>query len=195
MAAVSVLVGAGVAALVLPAVMLAYTTGNAVLTSGMDRAGAQRRARDVIGLLDQELRAAGLDPSGALGALGHPPILVADRHVLEFVGDVDGDGVSDLVRYEFDPFRRRLTRTRASWLGAAFATPGTAGPVPTAVRSLDFAFLDDSGPPEILLIPLPLSSAVRARVKRIVFSVQAQASATDGAAAATLTSSVRPRNL
>lgn len=192
--AVSVLVGAGVAAVVVPIMVLAYARGNAILASGVDRAGAQRQAREVIALLDREVRTAGLDPSGALPALAVPAVQAADRDILEFIGDVDGDGVSDRTRYVFDPLRQMLSRASGRWAGAAFGPLGEAVPVGRGrVRRVEFGYLDDSGPPEILLGPLPLRAGNLARVKRIVFTVQATEG--EGLATYTLTSSVRPRNL
>jgi hypothetical protein len=113
---------------------------------------------------------AGYDPSGAMTGQPDPtPVLTASENTLEFLTDLDGDGVTDRVSYRMEG--HGLIREVGSWTGSSF-TAGESGMLADGVTALEFKYFDGTAPDGNELIA-PILGADLSEIRRIVVTLEA----------------------
>ncbi len=151
---------------------------------GQNKIEAQQNARVGIEVLARELRLAGYDPSDAINVLPTTAIEVAAANTVTFIADVDGDAVSDRVRYGLQG--TRLVRDSASWSGTAFPALTGNNELAEGVTALTFTYSDGNDS----------FTATLADIRRITIGISTQETTPDGIQVSfPLTLDVRLRNL
>src|SRR3989304_5660534 len=122
-----VLIASSLFVIVLFAVYVTFESSQKTYTWGSNKVEVQQTARVAMGIMANEIRTAGYDPSnppvGVIPGLASPTaIQVANANTLTFIADGAGDNVTDRVTY-----RLQVTqglRGFASWGGGIFPGPG-----------------------------------------------------------------------
>jgi len=173
--------------IVLIAVYTSFESGQKTVTWGETKAEVQQTARVAMGMMANEIRTAGYDPSnppvGVIPGLPSPTaIQVANANTVTFIGDVDGDNVTDQVTYRLQG--TQVIRDFSSWIGGAFPAPAP-DQLADGVTALTFAYFDGNDNP----------TAVRADIRRITVGLTTQAPAGGKPETFPLIMDVRLRNL
>src|SRR3989304_361594 len=135
--------------IVLFAVYTSFESGQKTVTWGETKAEVQQTARVAMGMMANEIRTAGYDPSnppvGVIPGLASPTaIQVANANTLTFIADVDGDNVTDRVTYRLQG--TQVMRDFASWGGGIFPVP-VAEQLADGITALTFAYFDGNDAP------------------------------------------------
>ena len=147
-----------------------YSRGHKTYTRGQNKIEVQQSARVAMDSIATELRMAGYDPSGATAGVENPtPLLLADEDTLEFLTDLDGDGVTDRVVYRLED--HGLVREVGSWNGSAFSV-GESGVLADGVTALEFEYYDGTAPDGNEL-GAPILGSDLAEIRRIVVTLEA----------------------
>lgn len=177
-----VLITSSIFVTVLFAVYTTFESSQKTVTWGGNKIEVQQTARVAMGMMANEIRTAGYDPSNAMTLVPTTAVQVANPNLITFIADVDGDNVTDQVTYRLQG--TQVIRDFASWNGAAFPAP-VLDQLADGVSALTFAYFDGSenpGPPP-------------ANIRRITVALTTQATAGGKQATLPLTMDVRIRNL
>lgn len=170
------LVGMSLSLIVLGGVYTVYETCQETYWRVVSRSNVNHDARAGLEQMRRELRLVGSDPSGT----GQAAVQTLTGSVVEFVADVDGNNVSDLVKYDRDALSRTIRRTLKSWTGTAWGSP-VVTTLSGNVDSLSFEYFPSASVPG---------------VKRIRVSVQlSETRPLIGSAQHTLLTDIQLRNL
>ncbi len=137
---IEVLITTTIFGLLLVGVCTLYAASLKSFNRGQNKIEAQQNARVGIEVLAREVRLAGYDPSDAISLLPTTAIEVAAANTITFIADVDGDAVSDRVRYGLQG--TRLVRDSASWSGTAFPALTGNNELAEGVTALTFTHFD-----------------------------------------------------
>jgi len=143
-------------ATVLAVVNNVFITSQGLYGRTSARADQQMSARAGLGIIIQELRSAGCDPTGAGigGLVSATTDTVRVRADLDASGDITTNEPSEDVMYFYDGVAENLVRD-----------PGAGGQViVNNVTNFTIQYLDENAQP---LGPLPLDSTLRAQVRTI----------------------------
>lgn len=139
---VELLIATAIFGIMVIGVSTLYSTILSSFNRGENKTETQEVARFVLDLMSREMRLAGYDPSGAIAALPTTAIQVATANSVTFVADVDGNDVTDQVRYRLQG--TQVVRDSAVWGGTAFPALAGASEVAGDVAALTFTYLDDT---------------------------------------------------
>lgn len=174
---VEMLIAAAVFVIVLFAIYLMLITNQVTYARGENKVEIQQNARVAIQRMAREIRMAGYDPSNA----STTAILIANANSIDFVADLDGDDVTDWVRYHLQG--SKLMRDSASWNGVTW-TPSVSSELAESLSALTFAYFDKTN----------TATATLADIRRITLGVTVQDTAAGIQDTFPLTSDVRLRN-
>jgi len=182
-----VLIASSLFVIVLFAVYVTFESSQKTYTWGSNKVEVQQTARVAMGIMANEIRTAGYDPSnppvGVIPGLASPTaIQVANANTLTFIADVDGDNVTDRVTYRLQG--TQVMRDFASWGGGIFPVP-VAEQLADGITALTFAYFDGNDAPG----PAPEN------IRRITIGLTTQRSAGGKQETFPLTMDVRLRNL
>ena len=149
----------------------------------------QQNARGGMDFIARELRMIGYGvTSGAI-------ITEADSNAITFLGDIDGDGTPETIRYALDTTDLQLTREVDSGGAVEVAENITS-------TGVVFQYFDNNDNDLSTSDPLPLDATNRTNIRRINASVTARTdnpdpdySANNGYRTISYTTDIRPRNL
>ena len=125
--------------MVVSAMYLMYETSHTTVTRGQNKVEVQQNAWGATAKISREIRMAGYDPSDVVTILPTTAIEAANANDITFVGDVDGDGNTDRVRYRVQG--TQIIRDFSSWNGAAFPAL-TPSELADGVNALTFTYFD-----------------------------------------------------
>ncbi len=197
---IEILIASAIFAMVLVGVYVIYDANQATYTRGEGRADLQQNARVALDQMTRELLMAGYDPTNVLanpalyntggkppGGIGNFSMQTLGASSVRFLGDVNGDGVTEVVEFSYDATNKRINRQIWTWNGSDWQTAGAqAITEDNSITSLAFTYLDET-------------KAVTANdyaVKRIEISFSATVKVgSQGTQSLGLNSDVRPRNL
>ena len=168
--------------IVLFAVYTSFESGQKTVTWGETKAEVQQTARVAMGMMANEIRTAGYDPSNVITLLPTQAIEVATPNTLTFVADVDGDNITDRVTYRLQG--TQVMRDSSSWIGAVFPVP-VSEQLADGITGVTFPDFDGRHAPG----PAP------ANIRRIMIGLTTQRSAEGKQESFPLTMDVRLRNL
>src|SRR3970282_865551 len=134
--------------IVLFAVYTSFESGQKTVTWGETKAEVQQTARVAMGMMANEIRTAGYDPSNAITLLPTTAVQAANPNTVTFIGDVDGDKVTDQVTYRLQG--TQVIRDFSSWNGATFPAPAP-DQLADGVSALTFAYFDGNDNPTAIL--------------------------------------------
>ncbi len=164
-----ILISMALSTLVLGGVYTVYLTCQETAWRVAMRATVTDGARAGLEQLRHDLRLVGADPS----ATGQPAVQTLTSGVVEFIADVDGDHVSDLVRYERDAAARTIRRTVKAWTGTTWGPPHISTVSGDAER-LTFAYFPTAAVPGVQRIRVTVELAQTANlvgtVRQTVFT-------------------------
>ncbi len=169
--------------IVLFAVYTSFESGQKTVTWGETKAEVQQTARVAMGMMANEIRTAGYDPSNAITLLPTTAVQAANPNTVTFIGDVDGDNITDQVTYRLQG--TQVIRDFSSWNGAAFPAPPAPDQLADGVSALTFAYFDGNDNP----------TAILAGIRRITIGLTTQAPAGGKPETFPLVMDVRLRNL
>ncbi len=175
--------------IVLIAVYMSFESGQKTVTWGEIKAEVQQTARVAMGMMANEIRTAGYDPSNAITLLPTTAVQAANPNTVTFIGDVDGDNVTDRVTYRLQG--TQVIRDFSSWIGAAFPAPGP-DQLADGVTALTFAYFDGN---DVEILPVPIAAANLPNIRRITIGLTTQAPAGGKPETFPLIMDVRLRNL
>ena len=166
-----------------------FTTQEKAYTIQEQITEMQQNARGGLDFMVRELRMIGY------GVNTGEIITEADGNAITFLGDIDGDGTAETIRYALDTTDLQLTRE-----------VGSGGGIPLAENIPDtglvFQYYDDFDNDLSVSDPLPLSADNRKAIRRINVSLTARTarpdpeySANNGYRTMSFTTDIRPRNL
>lgn len=176
------LITSSIFAIVLIAVYASFESSQKSVTWGETKAEVQQTARVAMGMMANEIRTAGYDPSNAMTLLPTTAVQAANPNTVTFIGDVDGDNVTDRVTYRLQG--TQVIRDFSSWVGAAFPAPAP-DQLADGVTALTFAYFDGNDNP----------TAVPANIRRITIGLTTQGPAGGKPETFPLIMDVRLRNL
>lgn len=180
------LISSAVFVIILFAIYLMLTTNQVTYMRGENRVEIQQNGRVAMRRMAREIRMAGYDPSSAIPAQGsQTAIQVANANIVTFIADLDGDDVTDWVRYRLQG--NQLIRDSSSWVGGAWNPPianPTSSVLADSLSALSFTYFDrtDTG------------TATLADIRRITLGITLQDTASGFQDTFPLTSDVRLRN-
>ena len=161
-----------------------YASSLKSFNRGQNKIEAQQNARVGIAVLAREVRLAGYDPSDAMSVLPTTAIETASANTVTFIADVDGDAVSDRVRYSLQG--TRLVRDSAAWGGTNFPALAGNNELAEGVTALTFTYFDGNN----------ITTATLANIRRVTIGITTQETTSDGNQLSfPLTLDVRLRNL
>ena len=186
-----VIIFAGIFGIVVTAVYMMYATSHTTFTRGENKVELQQSARVALGLVANEMMMAGYDPSDALTTLATSPIVTADADTVTFIADVDGNNVTDQVRYRL--VGDQVLRDSVSWTAGAFPAfgAGNTSELADRVATLDFTYFDFSGDP----FAAPVPGGLVDNIRLITVGLTTQDTAANRQETFTLTTDVRLRNI
>lgn len=181
------LISSAVFVIILFAVYLMLATNQVTYMRGENKVEIQQNGRVAMRRIAREIRMAGYDPSGAIPAQGsQTAIQVANANLITFIADLDGDDVTDWVRYRLQG--NQLIRDSSSWVGGAWnppiATP-TSSVLADSLSALSFTYFDRTD----------TVTATLADIRRITLGITLQDTTSGFQDTFPLTSDVRLRNL
>ncbi len=169
--------------IVLLGIYTVYGTSHTTFTRGQNKIEVQQNARVAMEMMARDIRMAGFDPSDVINDVPTTAIQVTNANDITFVGDVDGDGNTDQVRYSLNG-NEQIIWESASWNGAAFP-PATPSVLADGVSALTFTYFDGSD----------AVTAILADVRRITVDITTQETGGGRQENFPLTMDVRLRNL
>ena len=169
--------------LVMMAIYTTYITTQATFTAELNKIEVQQNAWVGTERISREIRTAGFDPSDVITVLSTTPIQVANANDITFIGDVDGDGNTDQVRYSLNE-NGQILQESSTWNGVDFPAP-TESVVADGVVALTFTYYDASD----------TVTATLADIRRITIDLRTRETAGGRPATFPLTTDVRLRNL
>jgi hypothetical protein len=185
---VELLVASAIFFIFMVAVAVTYTRGHEIYRRGLTRIEVQQSARIGLDLMVREIRMAGHDPSLAIPLQTHASAMqAAEAAAVTFLGDVDGDAVTDRVTYR--RVGKRIVRETSTWDGDEFPAP-ESGEIVTGVTALSFAYFADGN-----ALAAPVSSDNLGNIGRIHIDLVTAFETVDARASFPLSMDVRPRNL
>ena len=119
-----------------------YSTSLSSFNTGENKSETQQIALFAVDLMAREMRLSGYDPSDAITAVPTTAIENASANGVIFVADVDGDDVTDQVRYRIQG--TRIVRDSAVWDGTTFPSLTGASEIAQDVAALTFTYFDDT---------------------------------------------------
>jgi len=176
-----VLITSAIFVIVLFAVYTSFESSQKTVTWGETKVEVQQTARVAMGMMANEIRTAGYDPSNVITLLPTTAVQAATPTAVSFIGDVDGDNVTDQVTYRLQG--TQVIRDFASWNGATFPAPAPEQ-LADGVSALTFAYFDGNDTPTALL----------AGIRRITVGLTTQATAGSKPETFPLLMDVRVRN-
>src|SRR3990172_9035048 len=179
---VEVLITSAIFVIVLFAVYTSFESSQKTVTWGGTKVEVQQTARVAMGMMANEIRTAGYDPSNAITLLPTTAVQAANPNTVTFIGDVDGDNVTDQVTYSLQG--TQVIRDFSSWIGGAFPAPAP-DQLADGVTALTFAYFDGNDNP----------TAILAGIRRIPVGLTTQAPAGGKPETFPLIMDVRLRNL
>jgi prepilin-type N-terminal cleavage/methylation domain-containing protein len=197
---IEILIASAIFAMVLVGIYVIYDANQATYTRGEGRANLQQNVRVALDEMTRELLMAGYDPTNILsnpaayntagkppGGIGNFPMETLGASSVRFLGDVNGDGVTEVVQFSYDSTNKRINRQIWTWNGSDWATTGAqAITEDNIITSLTFTYCDET-------------NAVTANdyaVRRIEISFLGTVKVgSQGTQTLSLNSDVRPRNL
>jgi prepilin-type N-terminal cleavage/methylation domain-containing protein len=195
---VELLVAVAISACVLTAICSLYVSSDKVYTAQNQVAQAQQDARAGLDILGREIRMAGfIAPADRIAINTDVGLPVSDgtNESLEeatatsitFEVDTDNDGVTETVRYAYDPNPAILAITRQEWTwnGAGWQewTDGTGNPlgpltiIPNVTACI-FVYDTDADPANGTLA-FPLTAADRSTVRVVTITIEVRTARTD----------------
>jgi prepilin-type N-terminal cleavage/methylation domain-containing protein len=195
---VELLVAVAISACVLTAICSLYVSSDKVYTAQNQIAQAQQDARAGLDILGREIRMAGFIAPGDRIAIntdaGLPVSDGVDESLEEatpiaitFEVDTDNDGVTEAVRYAYNPNPAALEITRQEWAwnGAgwqewtdAIANPLGAQTIIPNVTACTFVYDTDADPGNGTLAA-PLTATQRATVRVVTITIEVRTARTD----------------
>ena len=125
--------------IIVSALYLMYETSHTTVTRGQNKVEVQQNAWGATAKISREIRMAGYDPSDVITTLPTTAVETANTNDVTFVGDVDGDGNTDRVRYRVQG--TQIIRDFSSWNGAAFPAFASSE-LADGVNTLAFTYFD-----------------------------------------------------
>ncbi len=163
------MIGMAIFAILLVGVCTLYSQSLAAYNRGENRIELQQSTRFAADLMLREIRLAGYDPSDSLTVLPTTAVETAGAATITFVADVDGDDVSDRVRYRL--VGTQILRDDAAWNGVDdFDAQSGASEMADGVTTLAFTYFDANNNVTTTL----------ADIRRIRIGIFAQATTRDG---------------
>jgi len=163
------MVSTAIFAILLVGVCTLYSQSLAAYNRGENRIELQQSTRFAADLMLREIRLAGYDPSDSLTELPTTAVETAGAATITFVADVDGDDVSDRVRYRL--VGTRILRDDGAWNGVDdFDALAGNSEMADGVTTLTFTYFDASN----------TVTATLADIRRIRIEIFAQATTRDG---------------
>lgn len=192
-----ILVFMGIFAVVMSGAYMMYFTQHTTFTRGKAKIDVQQHARVALETLAREIRMAGFDPSGAIALQGAlvpaqptSAVQVANASEIRFIADVDGDNISDQVRYLFldnaAPTPDQIIRESRPWVAGAWGGL-TQSAMADNVTTLGFTYFDGSSNP---VPPAPI-----ANIRMITIRVDVAEAAGQRTETIRVDTNVRLRNL
>jgi len=169
--------------LVMMAVYTTYITTQATFTAELNKIEVQQNAWVGMERMSREIRSAGFDPSDVVTTQSTTPIQVANANDITFIGDVDGDGNTDQVRYSLNE-NGQIIQESSTWNGVDFPAP-TESVVADGVIALAFTYFDASD----------TVTATLADIRRITIDLRTREARGGRPATFPLATDVRLRNL
>ncbi len=140
---IELMVGTAIFTILLVGVCTMYSQSLAAYNRGENKIELQQSTRFAADLMIREIRLAGYDPSDSLTVLPTTAIETAGAATITFVADVDGDDVSDRVRYRL--VGTQILRDDAAWDGVDdFETLSGTSEVADGLASLTFTYFDET---------------------------------------------------
>ena len=163
------MVSTAIFAILMVGVCTLYSQSLAAYNRGENRIELQQSTRFAADLMLREIRLAGYDPSDSLTVLPTTAVETAGAATITFVADVDGDDVSDRVRYRL--VGTQIVRDDAAWNGVDdFDAQSGASEMADGVTTLAFTYFDANNNVTTTL----------ADIRRIRIGIFAQATTRDG---------------
>ncbi len=163
------MVSTAIFAILLVGVCTLYSQSLAAYNRGENRIELQQSTRFAADLMVREIRLAGYDPSDSLTVLPTTAVETAGAATITFVADVDGDDVSDRVRYRL--VGTQIVRDDAAWNGVDdFDAPSGNSEIADGLTTLTFTYFDANNN----------VTATLADIRRIRIELFAQATTRDG---------------
>ncbi len=134
---IELMVGTAIFTILLVGVCTMYSQSLAAYNRGENRIELQQSTRFAADLMLREIRLAGYDPSDSLTVLPTTAVETAGAATITFVADVDGDDVSDRVRYRL--VGTQIVRDDAAWNGVDdFDAPSGNSEIADGLTTLTF---------------------------------------------------------
>jgi Tfp pilus assembly protein PilW len=149
---VEAIVGMSIFLVVMFGVYLVLETCQATFWRAEAKADIQQNARFALERMRRELSMTGYDPS----ATGQAAVQNPTSMSVEFIADVDGNNLSELVKYDRNSATRTIRRTVKSWTGSAWGT-ATVTTVAAHVDALTFQYSPSSSVPGLKRIQVMVS--------------------------------------
>ncbi len=163
------MVSTAIFAILMVGVCTLYSQSLAAYNRGENRIELQQSTRFAADLMLREIRLAGYDPSDSLTVLPTTAVETAGAATITFIADVDGDDVSDRVRYRL--VGTQIVRDDAAWNGVDdFDAQSGASEMADGVTTLAFTYFDANNN----------VTATLADIRRIRIGIFAQATTRDG---------------
>ncbi len=169
--------------IVMMAIYTTYIATHTTYTQELNKIEVQQNAWAGAERMSREIRTAGYDPSDVITVVPATAIQVANANDITFIGDVDGDGNTDQVRYSLNG-NGQLAREFSTWNGAAFPAL-TPSVLADGVSTLTFTYYDGSDTVTTILTD----------IRRITIDLTTLETAGGRPANFSLTTDVRLRNL
>lgn len=148
------LVSSTILVLIMLSVYLVLDTSRSLYSRADASADIQQEVRFALERMRREIAMAGYDPS----ATGQTSLQNLTGSSLEFIADVDGNNVSDLVKYERVSANKTIRRTVKSWTGSAWGA-STVSTVAQYVDALSFQYSPSAAIPGLKRIQVNITAS------------------------------------
>jgi Tfp pilus assembly protein PilW len=148
------LVSSTILVLIMIAVYLVLDTSRSLYWRAEASADIQQEVRFGLERMRREISMAGYDPSGT----GQASLQNLTSASLEFIADVDGNNVSDLVKYDRDSSTKTIRRTVRGWTGSAWGA-ASATTVAQYVDTLSFQYSPSAAIPGLKRIRVSVTAS------------------------------------
>lgn len=169
MTLIELMVGFSLAAVAAVVVYTVFVSTQGAYHDTKDITEVQGDARVVLGMIAQEIRAAGSDPNND-DALFPEPLAQCDEDTLRMQSDFDGNGTFDALA---EPPEDVIWFYDAGSFTIVRRTPAGDMPILRNVTDVAFAYLDDQGN---ALDTFPLDLETRRRVRAVRVEIQVRVS-------------------